>query len=53
MMLSRTQDDKGRVTWTLFGNSVDDPEKVFWKAFYNSPAEEIPSKSAIAFFTDY
>jgi hypothetical protein len=51
MMLSRTQDDKGRVTWTLFGNSVDDPEKVFWKSFYNSPAEEIPAKSAIAFFT--
>lgn len=26
MMLSRTQDDKGRVIWSPFGNSVHDPE---------------------------
>ena len=51
MMLSRTQDDKGRVTWTFFGNSIDDPEKTFWKSFYNSPDQEIPADSAISFFS--
>ena len=51
MMLSRTQDDKGRVTWTFFGNSIDDPEKVFWKSFYNSPDEALPAESAKSFFS--
>ena len=31
--LSRTQDDKGRVRWTLFGNSEQGPGKAFWKGF--------------------
>jgi hypothetical protein len=26
LMLSRTQDDKGRVIWSLFGNSIHNPE---------------------------
>jgi hypothetical protein len=51
LMLSRTQDDKGRVTWTFFGNSIDDPEKTFWKSFYSSPDEEMPAGSAVSFFT--
>jgi hypothetical protein len=51
LMLSRTQDDKGRVTWTFFGNSIDDPEKIFWKCFYNSPDEEIPADLSVSFFT--
>lgn len=51
LMLSRTQDDKGRVTWTFFGNSIHDPERTFWKSFYNSPDQEIPADSAISFFT--
>jgi hypothetical protein len=51
LMLSRTQDDKGRVTWTFFGNSIDDPEITFWKSFYNSPYEEIPADTAVSFFT--
>jgi hypothetical protein len=51
MMLSRTQDDKGRVIWTFFGNSIDDPERTFWKSFYKSPGEEIPEVSAVLFFT--
>ena len=50
LMLSRTQDDKGRVIWTLFGNSIHDPEQTFWKSFYNSPDNEIPVKEAVAFF---
>jgi len=44
MMLSRTQDDKGRVRWTFFGNSVKDPEYAFWKSFYSDPAHELPEK---------
>jgi hypothetical protein len=52
LMLSRTQDDKGRVTWTLFGNSIHDPEKTFWKSFYTSPGTEIPVKESLAFFNN-
>jgi hypothetical protein len=52
LMLSRTQDDKGRVIWTFFGNSVDAPGKVFWKSFFNSPGEEKPEAESISFFTD-
>jgi hypothetical protein len=51
LMLSRTQDDKGRITWTLFGNSIDEPEETFWKSFFRSPDEEIPEDSAFLFFT--
>ena len=51
LMLSRTQDDKGRVTWTLFGNSIDDPETSFWKSFFISPEQESDAESSISFFT--
>jgi hypothetical protein len=50
LMLSRTQDDKGRVTWTLFGNSIHGPEEAFWKSFYTLPETEIPAGESIAFF---
>ncbi len=50
LMLSRTQDDKGRVLWTLFGNSIHDPEKTFWKNFYSAPGTETSSADAILFF---
>jgi hypothetical protein len=33
LALSRTQDDKGRVRWTLFGNSDQGSGKAFWKSF--------------------
>ena len=33
LALSRTQDDKGRVRWTLFGGSEQGPERAFWKSF--------------------
>jgi len=49
MMLSRTQDDKGRVLWTFFGNSIHDPETAFWKNFFSAPDKEIPS--GVSFFT--
>ena len=41
LMLSRTQDDKGRVIWTFFGNSIHDPEQTFWKSFFTAPGTEI------------
>lgn len=51
LMLSKTQDDKGRVTWTLFGNSIHEPEMTFWKSFYNAPGSELPAGESVAFFT--
>jgi hypothetical protein len=53
LMLSRTQDDKGRVPWTLFGNSIHDPEETFWKNFYSAPGAETPANDAVFFFTRF
>ena len=33
LALARTQDDKGRVRWTLFGSSEHGPERAFWRSF--------------------
>jgi hypothetical protein len=52
MMLSRTQDDKGRVIWTFFGNSIHDPEQAFWKSFFTAPAIELDEIKSISFFTN-
>jgi hypothetical protein len=51
LMLSRTQDDKGRLTWTFFGNSIEDPGKAFWKSFFSSPDAGINEDSAVSFFS--
>jgi hypothetical protein len=51
LMLSKTQDDKGRVPWTFFGSSIHGPETAFWKSFYSSPEKEIPESESIVFFT--
>jgi hypothetical protein len=51
LMLSRTQDDKGRIIWSLFGNSIHDPETAFWKNFYSSPGVEVAAKESVSFFT--
>lgn len=51
MMLSRTQDDKGRVIWTFFRKRSVDPETAFWKNFYRDPDSEIPADESISFFT--
>ncbi len=48
LALSRTQDDSGRVRWTLFGSSEQGPERAFWKSFYRAPGEELPEKESIA-----
>jgi hypothetical protein len=52
LMLSRTQDDKGRVVWTFFGNSIHEPEQVFWKSFFTAPGIERSETESVAFFTD-
>jgi hypothetical protein len=36
LALSRTQYDKGRVRWTLFGGSEQGPERAFWRSFFSS-----------------
>jgi len=43
LALSRTQDDKGRVCWTLFGASEQGPERGFWKSFSTAPGHERPA----------
>ncbi len=50
LALSRTQDDKGRVRWTLFGSSEQGPATACWKGFYSSPRREIPEADAQAVF---
>ena len=52
LMLSRTQDDKGRVVWTFFGNCIHDPEQAFWKSFFSAPGRELPETETSAFFYD-
>ncbi len=49
LALSRTQDDMGRVRWTLFGGSEQGPERAFWKSFYSAPEQELPAPQAMAF----
>jgi hypothetical protein len=49
LALSRTQDDKGRVRWTLFGGSEQGPARAFWQGFYTAPGREVPADQALAF----
>jgi len=51
LMLSRTQDDKGRVRWTYFGGSIHGPELAFWKSFYTNPKQEISEQESLQFFS--
>lgn len=48
LALSRTQDDKGRVRWTLFGGSEQGPERPFWRSFFTAPNEELPAEQALS-----
>ena len=43
LALSRTQDDKGRSRWTLFGGSDDGPSRGFWQSFHSAPGQELPA----------
>jgi hypothetical protein len=49
LALSRTQDDKGRVVWTLFGGSEQGPARGFWKSFYVATTKEVPPDEALAY----
>jgi hypothetical protein len=49
LALSRTQDDKGRVRWTLFGASEQGPARPFWQGFFTAPGQEAPVADALAF----
>jgi hypothetical protein len=49
LALSRTQDDKGRVRWTLFGGSEQGPERAFWRSFYSEPGRPLPPEVALGF----
>ncbi|HKB39646.1 MAG TPA: hypothetical protein VKD72_24625, partial [Gemmataceae bacterium] len=40
LALARTQDDKGRLRWTLFGGSDQGPARPFWRSFYTAPGQE-------------
>ncbi len=52
LALSRTQDDKGRIRWTLFGGSEQGPERPFWKGFYTAPGREVDADTGLRFFRD-
>src|SRR5207244_3452986 len=49
LALSRTQDDKGRIRWTLFGASEQGPSKAFWRGFYSAPGCEWPEEQSLGF----
>jgi Peptidase family M28 len=51
LALSRTQDDKGRVRWTLFGNSEQGPGKVLWKSFFTAPNKARSEDDGLGFFS--
>ena len=46
LALSKSQDDKGRVRWTLFGASHLGPARGFWKSFFTAPGVEKPAKQS-------
>jgi hypothetical protein len=49
LALSRTQDEKGRVRWTLFGSSEQGPGRAFWKSFFTAPGREAPAARGLDF----
>ena len=50
--LSRTQDDKGRVRWTLFGASEQGPARPFWRSFFTAPDQEAPAEDGLALLAE-
>jgi hypothetical protein len=50
LALSRTQDDKGRIRWTMFGSSEQGPARAFWRGFFTAPEHEMPEDQALGFF---
>jgi hypothetical protein len=49
LALAKTQDDMGRVRWTLFGSSEQGPERAFWKSSYTAPERQAPEREADSF----
>ena len=49
LSLSKTQDDKGTVSWTFFGSSEQGPERAFWKGFCSAPGKELPGPESLSF----
>ncbi|HEX3528877.1 MAG TPA: M28 family peptidase [Thermoanaerobaculia bacterium] len=49
LALARTQDDKGRVRWTVFGGSEQGPSRGFWRGFWSAPGVERPAAEAFGF----
>jgi hypothetical protein len=49
LSLARTQDDKGRLRWTLFGGSEQGPTRAFWQGFFTAPGMELPEEQALNF----
>jgi hypothetical protein len=50
LALARTQDDKGRVRWTLFGGSEQGPARAFWRGFFTAPRKEASESGSVQFF---
>ena len=46
LALAKTQNDRGRRHWTMFGSSEQGPERAFWRSFYSAPGREIPAKDS-------
>jgi hypothetical protein len=44
LALSKSQDDKGRVRWTLYGNSEQGPARPFWRSFFLTPRKQAPAE---------
>src|SRR6266851_7533277 len=40
LALSKSQDDKGRVRWTVFGGSEQGPARAFWRSFFVNPRRQ-------------
>jgi len=47
LALAKTQDDKGRVRWTLFGASQRGPALGFWRSFFTAPRAELPEERSL------
>ncbi len=51
LALSRTQDDKGRRRWTVFGGSEQGPSRAFWRSFQDSLGHQVPEGAGVRFIT--
>jgi len=50
LALARTQDDKGRIRWTLFGGSERGPARSFWRGFSTAPGRAAAEDEGLGFF---